>query len=131
MIYFATEIGRLNWKYQMPDHSLLIANAVRMAAGGSYPVEVKAPFGVQMSYFRQPGRLIVHLVNGLADRPRVDVVPVADVSVGVEFGAGPPPASAKALALGRDLKTITVEGLAWVTLPRLDTWEALVFELGD
>jgi hypothetical protein len=36
-VTFANEIGRLAWRFRLPDHARLIANAVRSGAPHAYP----------------------------------------------------------------------------------------------
>ncbi len=58
--------GRLDaMQCLQPDAAVetLFADAVRWAAGGEVPVEVKADGIVAVTLFRQPDRLVVHLVN--------------------------------------------------------------------
>jgi hypothetical protein len=123
-IYFANEIGKLAWRYRMPDHSKLIANAVRAVAPQPLLAEIlDAPYGVQLSLFRQdnPSRLLCHLVNTCgAGTVRHDAVPVHDIRLLVPPGTR----RARALALRQDLP---VSGGA-VTLPVLNTWEIIAVE---
>jgi len=120
-IYFATEIGKLVWRFHLPDHTRLIANAVRAAAPHHFAVDLPdAPFGVQLSLFTQPstGRTIAHLVNACgAGTVRHNVLPIHDLRLRVPAAA----TSVRALSLAQDLP---IAGGA-VTLPRLDTWEII------
>lgn len=128
-VYFATEIGKLAWRFRLPDHSRLIANAVRATAPAPFAVDLPvAPFGVQLSLFTQPSptgrgqRLVCHLVNTCgAGAVRHDVLPVRDLRLRVAGGAK----QARARALGRDLEVRN--GLLLV--PELRTWEIVTVEL--
>ena len=64
-----------------PAVERLFANAVRWVAPGGCPVEIEAAGPVSVSVFRQPRRLVVHLVNHQRDSQlRSDAVtPLADV----------------------------------------------------
>jgi len=133
-IYFATEIGKLAWRFRLPDHSRLIANAVRAVAPVPFAADLPdAPYGVQLSLFTQPSpdpdsrggpgrkRLVGHLVNACgAGTVRHDVLPIRDLRIHVGDGIR----RASARALGRDLE---VRG-GVVTLPELRTWEILVLD---
>jgi hypothetical protein len=124
VVYFSNELGRLAWRYRLPDHARLIANAVRTVAPRPFPVElIEAPYGVQLSLFRQssPERLLCHLVNAVgAGTVRHDVVPVRDVRVRLPEGTR----RARALACAADLAI--QDGIA--LLPVLHTWEIIVVE---
>jgi hypothetical protein len=122
-VTFAHEIGRLEWRFRLPDHARLIANAVRAAAPRPYPAELEgAPFGVQLSLFQQPGRLLCHLVNACgAGTVRHEVVALHDLRLRVPTATR----RARALALGQDLPV--ADGR--VTVPVLHTWEIVALEV--
>jgi len=125
-VYFANEIGKLAWHYKLPDHADLIVNAVRSVLPELLPVDVKAPHGVQVSLFRQGDRLLVHLVNAWADRPRPDVVPVHDIQI--RFRTGRAFRAARALMARQELHLEADGAGQVVSLPRLETWEVIACE---
>ena len=47
----------------LPDHANLLANLVRWAAGDRIPLRVQGAGLVDCHLYRQPGRLVLHLVN--------------------------------------------------------------------
>lgn len=124
VVYFSNEIGRLAWRYRLPDHARLIANAVRAVAPRPFPVElVEAPYGVQLSLFQQssPERLLCHLVNAVgAGTVRHDMVPIRNVRLRLPEGTR----RARALACATELAV--QDGIA--LLPALHTWEIIVVE---
>jgi hypothetical protein len=126
-LLFSNEIGKLAWRFRLPDHARLIANAVRAAAPHPFPASlVDAPYGVQLSLFQQPSadggqRLLCHVVNACgAGTVRHDLVPVHDLRLRLPAGTR----RAHALALGQELPLH--EGT--VTLPTLHTWEIVLAE---
>ena len=78
-VYFANQIGRLVWRYRLPDHQDLIANAVRSVA--HLPIEVDGPHSLQVSLYRQGEGYIVHLINATGDRPLQDTIPLQNVRI--------------------------------------------------
>lgn len=129
-VYFANEIGRLAWRFKLPDHADLIVNAVRTALPEELPVEVIAPHGVQLSLFQQEERLLIHLVNAGADRPRADVVPIHDIQILLhcDVAAG---STARALSMEQELPLERTASVLTMTLPRLETWEIIALEDGQ
>ena len=125
--YFANEIGKLAWRFKLPDHADLIVNAVRAAMPTPLPVEVTAPHGVQLSLFAQADRLLIHLVNAWADRPRADTVPIHDIAISVncQIADG---WSVRALAADTKVNREERNGILTITLPELQTWEIIVVE---
>jgi len=127
-VYFAAEIGKLSWRFRLPDHSRLIANAVRAAAPRAFAADLPdAPFGVQLSLFTQPSpsstgeRLVCHLVNACgAGAVRHDVLPVRDLRLLVPGGAR------RVRALTADVDLEVIDGA--VLVPEIRTWEIITVE---
>ena len=61
--YLAADLDRRYGRDNLPDHGRLLANIVRWAAGDRIPLEVRGPGLIDCQLYRQPGRLILHLVN--------------------------------------------------------------------
>jgi hypothetical protein len=57
------DIDRRFAKDNLPDHARLLENLVRWAADGAIPLEVAGPGLIDCHLYRQPGRMILHLVN--------------------------------------------------------------------
>jgi hypothetical protein len=63
VIYFPWDIDRTFWQVLDPDHGKLLANAVRWATDEVPPVRVDGPGFLDVTVWRQPDSLTVHLVN--------------------------------------------------------------------
>jgi len=103
--YFPAAIDAAYFDAGYPYERMLIANAVRWAAGGEPPVTVTAPMCVQAGYFTQTNglqrRIIVHLLNEINTTTghgsinekecaiREEVVPISGIRVAF---SGPRPA---------------------------------------
>jgi len=61
--YMPADIDRRYTRDLLPDHANLMANLVRWAAAGNLPLSVEGPGLVDCHLYRQPGRLILHIVN--------------------------------------------------------------------
>jgi hypothetical protein len=120
-VYFPGEMGRLVWKYRLPDHEDLIANAVRAVAPRALPVEVEGPHSLQVSLYRQDNGYVLHLVNATGDRPLQDTIPLHNVRVTLRTGTGE--MRARALIGGSELDCSGIgDGVAF-TVPVVNTWE--------
>jgi hypothetical protein len=62
-VYFAGDIDRCYGRALLPDHGILIANAVRWASNGALPLSLEGPGHIDCKLYRQDNRLIVHLTN--------------------------------------------------------------------
>lgn len=63
VVYFPWDIDRTFWEVLNPDHGQLLQNAVRWAAGEDAPVEVSGEGMLDITCWRQPTSITVHLVN--------------------------------------------------------------------
>lgn len=120
-VYFPGEIGRLVWKYRLPDHEDLIANAVRVVASRPLPVEVEGPHSLQVSLYRQSNGYVLHLVNATGDRPLQDTIPIHNVRVTLRAGVGE--MRARALIGELELACSKVGDAVTFTIPVIKTWE--------
>ena len=91
------------------------------------PPGVEAPGSVQVELWRQPGRLLVHLVNATGDgvRPVAQAVPVHDIQVRVK---SPQPREVR-LASGRDVAGAFSATETVVTVPQLDLYDVVAIEV--
>jgi hypothetical protein len=61
--YLPADIDRRFGRENLPDHGNLLANIVRWAANGQIPLGVTGAGLVDCHLYRQPGRVVLHLVN--------------------------------------------------------------------
>ena len=63
VVYFAGDVDRCYGRTHLPDLGDLLSNAVRWAAEEGIPLQVEGPGYLDCKLYRQPGRIIVHIVN--------------------------------------------------------------------
>jgi len=61
--YLPADLDRRFGRDNLPDHGNLLANLFRWAAADRIPLEVSGAGLIDCHLYRQPGRLILHLVN--------------------------------------------------------------------
>ena len=143
VVYFAAGIDAGYFTYPYPYQRVLLASAIRWAASGPPPLEVKAPMCVHATLYRQTenrkDRLLVHLFNdvnttahhGLPndDVPlREETLPIHDIRLTLrayDLRSATQQPEGKSLAIARegDITTLTV--------PRIDVHSIIVLELAD
>jgi hypothetical protein len=132
LVYLAADVDRCYGQRGLPDHGMLLANAVRWAARDRLPLRVEGPGYVDCHLYRQPGRLILHLVNlsGCNAWPAYleEHLPVGPLQVAVrlEEGLSPQRALLRVAESTTDLQRS--EGWANLELPVLVDHELIVFE---
>ncbi len=62
-VYFAGDVDRCYGRGLLPDHGVLLTNAVRWATKNALPLTLEGPGYIDCKLYRQNNRLIVHLTN--------------------------------------------------------------------
>jgi hypothetical protein len=87
--YLAADLDRRYARENLPDHANLLANVVRWSSGGRIPLEVQGAGLVDCHLYRQPGRVILHLVNlisaGTWKGPIDELIPIGPLHVRVKL----------------------------------------------
>lgn len=142
MAYISAGIDAAYFNYPYTYHRLVLAQAIRWAAGDEQPIEVAAPMCVQATFCRQSRdgeRLVVNLFNDLNTsgnhaRPnddipqREEVSPIHDIQLSFR---GYDIERVHQEPEGRDLPLQRSEGLVRVTVPRLDIQSMVIAELSQ
>ena len=99
--YLPADLDRRYARDNLPDHGNLLANLVRWAAGDTLPLAVEGPGLLDCHLYRQPGRLILHLVNltsaGAWRAPVDELIPVGPLRVHLQIPEGIRPSRLKLL----------------------------------
>jgi hypothetical protein len=90
--YLAADLDRRFAKDNLPDHARLLANLVRWAVAGNLPFEIEGRGLFDCHLYRQPGRLILHVVNltnpAAWRSPADELIPAGPLRVRVRGAAG-------------------------------------------
>lgn len=90
--FMPADIDRQFGRYNLPDHGNLLANIVRWAAKDDIPLIVDGKGLLDCHLYKQPGRLVLHLVNltsaGTWRQPIDEFIPVGPLTVSVRIPAG-------------------------------------------
>jgi len=128
--FLPADLDRRYAREHLPDHGDLLANLVRWACRAELPLTVEGPGLLDCHLYRQPGRLILHLVNlsspGAWRFPVEEILPVGPLKVRIRLIAGMRPRSARRLVSGDRVSLRLEEGWAQVTLASLAEHELLV-----
>jgi len=91
VVFLPADLDRRFARDNLPDHGDLLANLIRWAAKDDIPLSVEGPGLIDCHLYRQPSRLVIHLVNltstGTWRQPVDELIPVGPLRVRVK----PPP----------------------------------------
>lgn len=126
-LFLAGTFGEMAASYNPPELTRILSNAAHMWA--KQPVRLEGAFGnVELAVRRQPGRLIVHLVNyaGIVPRPFTGVVPQSNLVLRVRDGKRY--RTARTLLRGASCAIRRNAGTLTIRLPKLNEYEVVVVE---
>jgi hypothetical protein len=130
--YLAADIDRRYARDNLPDHGNLLANLVRWTARDDFPLRVEGPALIDCHLYRQPGRLILHLVNltnaGTWRAPVDELIPVGPFKVSVQLPSEVAGRSVRRLVNEGPANANTREGWAHVEIASILDHEVLVIE---
>ncbi len=90
--FLPADVDRRYAQGNIPDHGDLLANLVRWGAKESISLAVRGPGLIDCHLYRQPGRLVLHLVNltsaGTWRMPVDELIPVGPLTVRVKLPEG-------------------------------------------
>ncbi len=128
--YLAADLDRCFARYRLPDHGDLLANLVRWADGDACPLAVEGSGLLDCHLYRQPGRLILHLVNLTAAGyvPVDQLVETGPYRVRLRLPDGTDQVTVQALVRDEPLETAVMDGWVWCMVPAICDHEVLVVE---
>ena len=130
--YLPADLDRRYARDGLPDHGTLLANLVRWASGDTLPLSVHGPGIVDCHLYRQPHRLILHLVNltsaGAWRGPVDELVPVGPLRIEVRIPEGVRVGRMKLLVSRQEPSFMLENGAAVLQLPSLLDHEVVVWE---
>ena len=131
VVYFAGDIDRCYGRLLLPDHAMLLANAVRWALGDFAPFTIDGPGHLDCKLYRQENRLILHMVNlsGAAESPgyRDEFLPVGPYTIRVNTGGLSPKRAQRTVGEG-DCNVQPESGFITIELDRIVDHEMLIIE---
>ncbi len=130
--YLAADLDRCFGRDNLPDHADLLANLARWVAADRIPLGVEGPGLIDCHLYRQPGRLILHLVNltsaGTWRAPIHELIPVGPLTVRAQLPDGVGGASARLLVAGDAAATGVEAGWVRFAVPAVTDHEVVVVE---
>jgi len=130
--YLPADIDRRFAIDNLPDHGDLLANLVRWAVRGNLPLEVSGRGLIDCELYRQPGRVILHLVNltsaGTWRAPVHELIPVGPLKVRVRLPDGVQPKTLKMLVSQENRAAVAENGWVQFELKSVLDHEVVVLE---
>jgi hypothetical protein len=130
--YMPADLDRRYAGDNLPDHADLLANMVRWAAADRIPLKVSGAGLIDCHLYRQPGRLILHVVNltneGAWRAPIDELIPVGPLQIEVQLPADVRGRRAESLVSDRVLTAAVRQNWTVFELRSVTDHEVLVLE---
>jgi hypothetical protein len=114
--YLPADVDRCYGRDNLPDYGRLLANLARWAARDRVPIRVEGAGVIDCHLYRQPGRLVLHLVNlsnpGAWRQALHELIPVGPFAVSLQLPEGIGGGSARLLVADGTVDTTTKDGWA-------------------
>ena len=120
MLPFA--LSTLAKSFHLAEHDLLFANIADLLLGGR-AFRMSAPRGVVASVFQKENSLLIHLVNGVGQRPLSSNVPLQNLTVTLRLSRKV--TSAVSTLEGNDIQCLTDGNITTLKLSGLKLWDML------
>lgn len=128
--FLPADLDRRYGRDNLPDHGDLLANLVRWAAGDGIPLHVEGAGFVDCHLYRQPSRLVLHLVNltnaGTWRAPVDELIRVGPLNVRVRVPAELSGNRVRLLVSRRPTKGVVKSGWTHFELPTILDHEVVV-----
>ncbi|HEY3755698.1 MAG TPA: alpha-amylase family protein [Opitutaceae bacterium] len=130
VVYLPADLDRRFARDILPDHGRLLANAVRWTAQDDLPLRVEGPGLIDCHLYREPGRILLHLINltnaGTWRAPTDELIPVGPVRVRVRTDSGLRGENVRLLVAGQSISARSADGWSEWSLPSLREHELAV-----
>ena len=112
--FLPADIDRRFARDHLPDHGQLLANLARWTASDQIPLAVEGPGLIDCRLYRQPQRVILHLVNltnaGTWRQPVDELIPVGPIRVRLHLPEGIRGRKLRLLVSGKEQSVSTRKG---------------------
>jgi len=128
----AADLDRRFSRDNLPDHGDLLANLMRWAVKDDVPLRIEGPGLIDAHLYRQPGRLVLHLVNltsaGTWRTPVHELIPVGPLRVALRLSAGVSGRGARSLVRAGELTPTVREGWMHFEIAPIADHDVVVIE---
>ncbi|WP_222429859.1 family 10 glycosylhydrolase [Paenibacillus cremeus] len=128
VMYLAYEPSRLYREYGLNDFCKLIGAYIDIMLGEKKQLEVHAPHGVQISLFKKDNLYMLHLVNGVGQRPIKESIACHNIKFSLKLKPGQQVNNVEARISGRPVPYEVRDDVLTAELEELGVWDMVCVE---
>ncbi len=128
ILFLAFESGKLALEYKISDYYQLMNNCLTYMLGNNKQFFMEPVNGLQAVVYGKEDNVMIHLVNGIGQRPLADNIPVFNLKLRVK-AISPKKLTGVTSLIGR--QNVTWEekdGYLNINLQRLDIWDMILIQ---
>ena len=128
--FIPADLDRQFGRYNLPDHGNLLANIIRWASKDDIPLIIEGKGLLDCHLYKQPGRLILHIVNmtsaGTWRQPIDELIPIGPVLVRVKLPEDVKGRGVQLLVSNQKIKGKVEKGWVEFTISSIEDHEVVV-----
>ena len=129
VLFLPFQLSMLAREYKLLEHYTLMRNCISLLLGDALQFQMDHVPGLQAMLYRNGGKYLLHLVNGIGQRPLAANIPYHGLNFSIRLAQGER-VSAVTSVLGGETVTYAVkDGVLRCTLQKLDVWDMIRIDL--
>ena len=130
VVFLPADLDRQYGRSNLPDHGNLLKNIIRWAAGDDLPIVVEGAGLVDCHLYRQPGRLVLHVVNLTSAatwrQPLDEFIPIGPLKIGVKLPVGIQGRNLRSLVSGQAISAEVSKGWSHFEIGSITDHEVVI-----
>lgn len=131
--FLPADLDRQYARMDLPDHANLLKNIIRWVSGDTIPLEVEGAGLLDCHLYRQPHRMILHIVNlsnpGAWRQPIEKFIPIGPLRIKVRLQKDVSQGNLRLLVAGGNIISRTEKNWLHFELPKITDHEVVVIPL--
>lgn len=127
-LFLPFQLSMLVREFKLNEHYQLIKNCVNMLLGKDKIFSMDSVNGLQAVMYKKDKNLLIHLVNGIGQRPLAVNVPYHNLSFSVKLDENIQINSVYSCIGGKTVEYSVEDNMLNCTLDTLDVWDMIVIE---
>ncbi|HEY5560258.1 MAG TPA: hypothetical protein VIK72_00630 [Clostridiaceae bacterium] len=128
-VYIPFQLSLLIQDYKLDEHYRFLENVINLLLGDNKKISVTHFNGLQLVVYEKDNTILVHLVNGVGQRPLSNCTPLHDIKIKLALKDGMNVSKVTALIDEKCVKFEQKNSYVECTIDRLDVWEVVSVEM--
>lgn len=128
VLFLPFELSKLALEYKFAEYYRLIKNCLDYLLGGKKLFSMDMVSGLQAMFYGKDGKILIHLVNGIGQRPLVNTIPYYGLELQVKTDKEQKIKKVTSVIENQELTWTEEDGCIHICLNRLDVWDMILIQ---